>query len=226
MKKNNFWFTFVEILVVVAILTLVSWVSISSFNRSFERQSLIDEINIFSNLIKDYDKDIWNDITDYNIYISTWSFYYYTLNNLYKPVIQSISFNSFTWTIKTNDLIKRNMNLTIYFDNKKLYTVSLSSTWNYFYNVKNKWKYEFFSSISGELLNTIYVDYFTKTDIKKNIELTEIKDQSWNIYTGVIIKNDLSKNKLFTTFTWQIINSDLDLKFEWFWTTTTLKLTK
>lgn len=226
MRKNNIWFTFIEIIVVVVILSIISWVSISSFYRSFEKQSLINEINLFSNLIRDYDKDLWNWITDYSFYISTWSFYYYTLNNLYKPVTQSITFSSNTWTIKTNDIIKNDLNLTIYFNDKKLDTLSLSSTWTYVYNVWNKWKYEFSSYISGTLLNTIYVDYFTKTDIKKTIELTEIKDQSWNIYTWVIIKNNLSKNKVFTNFSWQIIDSNLELKFQWFWNTTTLKLIK
>lgn len=226
MKKNNLGFTFVEILVVVAILAIVSWVSISSFNKGFERQSFSSELNIFKNLITYFDKDIGTNLTDYTIYLSTWSFYYYYTNNLYKSTTQSISFSSFTWTIKTNDIVKNDIDLSIYFNNKKVNTVSISSTWSYVYNVSNKWKYEFKSYIWDSFLNSIFVEYFTKTDIKKPIDLTTIIDWSWNTYTWVIIKNDLWWKKVFTTFSGQLINSDINLIFEGNSLKDTLKLTK
>lgn len=229
MRKNNLWFTFIEILVVISILAIVSAFSISSFNKGFERQSLKSEINIFADTIKNLDNDISVNITDYNLYLLTGSYYYYFTNNLYKNTTQSISFtsmsgSSFTWTIKTNDIVKNDMDLQIYFNTKKINTTSISSTGSFFYNILTKWKYEFRSSIGELSLNPISLEFFSKTDIKKPIDVTSIKDELWNTYTWVIIKNNLWK-KVFTTMNGLVINDKLDINFEMIGSTWSLQLT-
>lgn len=218
MRKNNLWFTFIEILVVISILAIVSAFSISSFNKGFERQSLKSEINIFADTIKNLDNEIWVSITDYNIYLLTGSYYYYYTNNLYKNTIQYISFTSmsgtsFTWTIQTNDTVKTDMDLQIYFNTKKINATSVSSTGAFLYNISTKWKYEFRSFIGELSLNPISLEFFSKTDIKKPIDVTSIKDDLWNTYTWVILKNNLWK-KTFTTMTGMIINQKLNINFE------------
>lgn len=227
MRKNNLWFTFIEILVVISILAIVSAFSISSFNKSFERQSLKSEINIFADTIKNLDNDIWVSITDYNLYILTGSYYYYYTNNLYKNTIQDISFtsmsgSSFTWMIKTNDTIKNDMNLQIYFNTKKINTTSVSSTGTFFYDISTKWKYEFKTFIGELSLNPISLEFFSKTDIKKPIDVMNIKDEFWNTYTWVIIKNNLWK-KVFTTMTGMVIEK-LNINFEMIGSTESLQL--
>lgn len=219
MKKNNFWFTFIEILVVISILALVSSFSISSLNKGFEKQSLKSEINIFSDTIKNLDNDLGINITDYKLYLLTGSYYYYYTNNLYKNTTQYISFtsmsgSSFTWTIKTNDTLKNDMRIDIYMNEKQNNSTNLSSTWEFIYKMSRKWKYEFRSFIGASSLNQISLEFFSKTDIKKPINIISIQDDIGNSYTWVIIKNNLWWKKIFTNMAETDIIKKLHLDFE------------
>lgn len=228
MIKNKYGFTFIEIIIVVSILIMISALSIDSFWKNFEKVSLWNEVNLLNNKISKLDNDILSNITDYKIYLFTWTwwYFYYYENSLYKNINQFISINWFTWKITTNDISKNTLDLNIYINWKKNQNTSLSSTWVFEYNFSNNSDYMINSYIWSNNLNKIYLEYFSKIDKEKLIYLEEIKDELLNSYTWIIISNKIWWKRIFQTMTWALINSDLTFKFGSFSNEYNLKLTK
>ncbi|MDD5769375.1 MAG: type II secretion system protein [Candidatus Gracilibacteria bacterium] len=228
MIKNKYGFTFIEIIIVVSILIMISALSIDSFGKNFEKVSLGNEVNLLNNKISKLDNDILSNITDYKIYLftGTGGYFYYYENSLYKNINQFISINGFTGKITTNDISKNTLDLNIYINGKKNQNTSLSSTGVFEYNFSNNSDYMINSYIGSNNLNKIYLEYFSKIDKEKLIYLEEIKDELLNSYTGIIISNKIGGKRIFQTMTGALINSDLTFKFGSFSNEYNLKLTK
>jgi hypothetical protein len=129
-------------------------------------------------------------------------------------VTQNMTLWWFTGTIKTNDTKQNLVNIDIYFNDKKIQSSSFSSTWSFLYNISNVGTYVFESFIWDTQLNTISLEYFSKTDIKKPISLIKL----WNSYTWIIITNNVWWKKRFMSLTWtQILSNPIDITFEMIW---------
>lgn len=210
MKKNKFWFTLIEIIVAISILTITSVFVISSFNKNLNKQSLQEELSIFSDFLDDFENNLWKDITDYEINIFTWAFYSYTSNKLSKTKFQKIqNINWFTWII--NKWISWATS-KIYFNNELVFT----HTWAiiYPYNFSKKWNYNIETTYLNDAINSLYLEHFSKIDLNKNILLTQIKDDLNNDIEWLIIKNSIWQKRQFFNQYWTDINSDINLYFE------------
>jgi len=227
MKKSNFWFTFVEIVLVISILVLTSTFAINEFSKNFEKQSILREINLINIKLSDLDKNVWKSITDYSLYLYTWSFYHYTTNTFYKDILNEISFLWWTGTLKTNYIWSSSWsnNAKIFFKNKFLKEVSLSFSGSLKMDFSKVWNY-FIKSENTTKLNDIFINYFSQIDENKIIVLTSIKDENENSYTWIIIKNGLWFSREILDNNWNKIDTKIILTFENNWLEANLELTK
>lgn len=222
MKKNKFWFTLIEIIIAISILTITSVFVISSFNKNLNKQLLQEEISIFRDFLYDFENKVWKDITDYEINILTWAFYHYTSNKSSKILLQKIqNINWFSWIV--NKWFSW-ANSKVYFNDELVFT----HTWTiiYPYNFSKKWNYKIETFHLNNKFNLLYLEYFSKIDLNKNILLTQIKDHLNNNIDWLIIKNSIWQKRQFFTQYWEEINWDIDLYFEDELNQIILKLTK
>jgi len=134
MKKNNFWFSFAEIVVVISLFITIWIFSVWNFGKNFDKEILKMDLNILTNLINDLDDSILKDITDYEIHLDKEKkLFYYTTNNIYNDKKVALTFNSYSWIIRTNDSSSNTLILKIYYNNKLIKTQISSSTWSFEY---------------------------------------------------------------------------------------------
>lgn len=217
MKKNNFWFTFIELVVVIWILAITSNFVISSFFKNFDKQSLLSEANLINIKIWDLDNEIWKNITDYELFLHTWSFYYYTTNTFYKDILNQVSFVGFTWTFTTNyseawDLWSNN--LKIFFRNKILEEQNISMTWSFEKDFSKIWNYYLKFENENINLNDFFIEYFSQINENNQIILTSIIDEDNNTYTWIIVKNWLWLSREIFDYFWNKIDKKINLTFE------------
>ncbi len=228
MKKNKFWFTFIELVVVISILLLISGYTITSFSKNLDSQSLLSEVNLINIKTSWLDKDIWKEITDYSLYLQTGSFYYYTTNNYYRDILNEISFLWWTWTLKINHTWIETLtnNVKILFKNKILSENNLFLTWTLQLDVSQIWNYYIKTQNEKWTLNDIFINYFSQINEDRQINLASIIDEDNNSYTWIVIKNWLGQTKEFYDFSWNKIDKKIILTFENENTQTNLELTK
>lgn len=217
MIPNRYGFSFVEIIVVVSILAVISGFSITSMNTNFEKQALYSEVSNVKNTLKNLDDTLWKEITDYDLYLLTGSRYYYYTNKNYKTINQSVSLSGNNWTITTNDTIKNSLDLSIFFNDKKINNYSFSSTWSFSWSFTGTGKYKINTAYSDYDLNTIHINSYTYFDTKKEINLSKIEDGSGNTYTWLIIKNSIGETRQYLSNAWIIISPPIKLSFEFKW---------
>lgn len=222
MHKNKLGFTFIEILVAISILSIVSIFALSWFSRNFEIQSLNEELAFFQDTLKNIEKDVWKNITDYEIFINQGEIYYYTTNKNYSENTQTIlDFKSYTWIIQTSTWSDF---LRIFSDNMLITSYSGSQIYEYNFSPKTNYKIE--TSNTWKKLNSLYIYHYKSINTSKNIYLKEIKNAT-NSYTWVQIKNSIGQKRQFLTYSGQILSWDIILKFEDDkWITTSLQLTQ
>lgn len=197
--KKNLWFTLVEILIVISIMSIVSIVWVNSFYSYIDFQELEDKIYVINRDLKEIDDSVKSyKISDYELYVSKWLWYYYYSNyyNSDKKQTISIDFNSWIWIIKNSSL------------SDYLYIKVLSNNYNNSYNIKpnNSFTWTFLDSInykitwtsSWYILNNIILNYFwdenlgyPKNDdnLLKIDEINTKEDKSWSKINLLIIKN-------------------------------------
>lgn len=212
MRNNKFWFTFIEVVVVVSIFAVIWIFWLTSLNKNFMEQNLNSEVSLLNQKIDNFNDNIWNSISDYKIFINTGSFYYYYTNLLYSSKNQKILFNWWTWVISTNDTNMNDWQVNIYYNDKKVYSNMLSSTWTLQYLFSKTWSYLIKSYIWSEKINEIWVDYFSKFD-NKLINLIDIS-WTWITNTWFYITNRIWGFYEKYTNWWTFVNNQINLKFE------------
>ncbi len=209
MKKNRKGFTFIEILVAIGILSIISIFALSGFWSNFDRQTLNEELVFFQDTINKLDKEIAKTLTDYEVFINLWEMYYYTLNKNYLQNSQKIlSFQWYTGTIQTStwtDIshIFSNNILVFSHSGSRIYEYDFSKNTNYKIETSNTWK----------ILNSLYIYHYVNIDSRNKIHLIQIENQ-WNFLTWVILKNNIGQKKQYFTHSWQPILSKINLTFE------------
>ena len=214
MKKNSFWFSFAELIIVVSIVTIVSWVWIFSFVKNFDRQNLNTELSYFDSILKQLNGKIWNKSTDFDLYLKKdLKYFYFYENSLHKNKNQTLSINNYTWTIKSNDSMPNPMMINYYFNDKKKNTDLISSTWSYDFDFSNFWNYKVTSSINWENLNEVNLYYFRQSWLNKDLVLSDIVWSDNTSYSWIIVKNYMWGNKIITDLNWNTITNKITLKF-------------
>ena len=210
-------FTYIELIVVISIITLISSSWVFYFLEFVKDQEITQEVNTISDDFNEFDKRIKSfEIFDYEIQLNTatWTLWYIDfVNNFDLPYNQYINFNSNNWsgTLWTNWWIGQQWDLKIY-KNIKLY-LSESRQSNVFYNFdfNDEPFYKILWTLSWELLNEININYFTEDNIypEKNnlLILTNINtkiDKTGTGITNLSIKNIWWKKTI--TWDWTNIN--------------------
>lgn len=230
MKRNKLWFTFVELVIVIFIVSMISIYGVSTFLTNQKKVIFKHEIERVNKTIIDFNNDIWKDITDYKINFLAWeSFFTSSENELYKDNIQSISFNSWTWIITTN-ATGWLLEVNIYENYKLTDTQILNATWSLEYSFTWTSNYAIKSKINSAEINTlrlnrysINTEFWASSDIILN-SMTWSYEWSIYSYTGVTYKNDLTQNKEIIS-NWYILD-DLTLYFEKDWVELNLNIKK
>ncbi len=209
MKKNKLGFTFVEILVAIAILSIVSIFALSWFGKNFEIQSVNEELTFFRDNLEDLEKKLTKQFSDYEISLFLGELYFYTVNKNYLPNTQKIlDFQSYTWYIQTATGTD-----TSHIFAQELLVFSHSGSQNYEYDFSQYSHYKIETYHEESLLNPIYVSHYSQIKKESKIHLSEIRSQSQS-YTGILIKNNIGQKRQFLTHTGQTISGPLILTFE------------
>lgn len=217
MKIDWKWFSFAELIISVGILTIIAVFSLTSLSNNFEKQNLSHEVNQLGQTIDELESSLGKEITDYEIYLLSGSFYYYSVNQNYKNILQDIKFSGFTGTIRTTDTVKNDIDISFYFNDKKYISDTFSSTGSYLINLESPGRYRIDMYQTDIQLNKIYIEHYSQIDVKKTINLVEIKDANNNTYTGVVIKNSMWGKRKIETMTWIILQMPIEIQFEYHW---------
>lgn len=225
MKRKGF--TYIELLVVITIITFLSASWTYYFNDFIKNKELEQKIITIENDFQELENKIKDySIYDYEIILNTsswWLWYISYVNNFDLPYNQYINFNSNTWSwsLWTNWNSSQQWNLKIY-KNIKLYisTIIQSDTF-YNYDFNDDQFYKIIWTLSWETLNEINIKYFTENNFKQEdnniFKLTEINtksDKSGTNITNLSIKN-IWWNKTIN-WDWNDIN-EVYLFFEYNW---------
>lgn len=209
MKKNKKGFTFVEILVAITILSLISLFALSWFGKNFEIQSLNEELSFFQERLAELDKNIGTNLSDYEISLFLGEIYFYTSNKNYLSTPQKIlGFESYTGTIQTSSGIDISR---IFSDDFFIYTHSWTQI--YEYNFANLPNYKVETYHNGTLINPIFISHYSQIKQENKIRLSKINIWTQS-YTGILIKNNVGQKRQFFTSTGQILSSPISLIFE------------
>lgn len=202
MKKILRAFTYIELIVVISIITLLSSTWVFYFNDFVKNQEIEQKVSTIEEDINSLDKSIKNNqIFDYELQFntSTWSKWYISyINNFDIPYNQNVTFNSITWswTIWTNWNSSLTWNLKLY-KNHKLYISELIQSNNiYNFDFNDEPNYKIIWTLSWEVLNEININYFAEDNLtpeKNNLlvlqEINTKEDKSWTWISSLIVKN-------------------------------------
>ncbi len=195
-------FTYIELIVVITIITLLSSTWVFYFNDFVKNQELTLKVNTIEEEFKDLDKKIKNnEIFDYETQLSTstWSkWYVYYINNFDILYNQKIDFDSINWsgTLSTNWNNSLTWSLKLY-KKHKLYTSAVRQ-WdtNQDFSLIDEPFYKIVWTLSWEVLNDIYVNYFDEDNIfpeKNNLLILQSintkTDKTWTGINNIVIKN-------------------------------------
>lgn len=227
MRKNKFGFTFVELLVVVAIIIIMTWFWVMSFFKNQSESLFYQEVQSINQVISNYDFNIWKTITDYEInFYEKKDFYVVYENNLYKNYTQLVSFNSNTWTISNNSNTTWSYTLKIYENNKLKTTQILSATWSFVYDFSWQANYTIEWDVNWTTLNKISINKFWKNNDfwqYSSINLIKIENNS-NTYSWAKLSNNISKDKKLFVNSLPVV--DFNLYFEKSWLEKSLTIKK
>lgn len=215
MKKDNIlWFTLIELLFVISIISTLTIVWFSSFWKTFENSNFKNKSDLLFKEIKSLDSNIWNKISDYDLFLFWWkNYYYYYENSLYKNKLQSLEINWNKWILSTNDYLNNEMILKVYENNKLITNKFLSSTWSYEFFIDNSKNKKILWLINDEVLNSvniIFFDYIYDQGLDYKIDKIYTDNQT---LTWIIISNYIWWKKVYKDLNWIIIDKKIKIDF-------------
>lgn len=228
-------FTLVELIIVIAIITLISSSSVFYFLDFVKNQEINQRVQLIEDNLKKLDKDIKKyNIFDYELVFNTsnsnWAYITY-INKFDNHYIQNLSLlntNTLNWTISiwwaaTSTWILKVFRWQKLFLNK----IATGSTTENFTFDSNQF-YKIKATMSWKILNEIYIDYYSidNIDPKRNnlLNLVKISDTlNWTDLWTILVQNIWWK-KIFKN--WATEYSEIFLHFESSWKEKFIKITK
>lgn len=204
MNKITSAFSLIELIVVLSIIA-IAWFSSISFFWDFSDKNIINQdLSILKQNIDKYDKDIKNmKIYDYKMIIKTWSLAYITYTNYinqdYKALLD-FNNDSLTWSLYTNWEISiwTIFSFDSYNNNKLFISSNIDAKDKQMFDFSSLNKVEISSSISWSIVNNVYLDYYSQensytwTNLANKLVLTNINtkdDKSWRWFDYIEIEN-------------------------------------
>jgi len=227
-------FTFIELLVVSAILVLIAGSSVFYFFRFLDSSRLNNWVNDFKDYLESLDKKVRDkDILDYKLFLkknSLYSYAYFNTLNLDNLLIFTWAINYETWSWKLelypNWTSTWAFKIEVYANNKFLkdYFISWDSSFDYsfskFKNYKVSWTY------SWQILNFVNIRYFSKLNLdhkKQNyLRLIKIDTDKSSDLDQIFIQNILWRKK----FSDNNNSNILKLTFDFNWKQKILEIKK
>lgn len=212
MEKNNmlskFAFTFIEIMVVISIISIVSFTSVFYFNDFIDSQEIKGILHNFSSQVELFDAETeQGKIYDYEVFLWKGSFFAYSLNNYKKERVffSNLNYNSSNISLKVNWGAWNPWSLKIYGDEKIQENQYLDITNIYTKDISKFKNYSFDSSLSWEIVNELWISYYSIDNISN-------KEEKKVILSFI----NSEENKGGTSFSWVIIKNKNNIK-EIFW---------
>lgn len=200
-------FTFIEIIVVVSIMAVVSVSSVFYFDRFIQSQTTKSVITSFSSEIDFLDSQIQQGkIYDYEISLGVGKFFTYSFDNYKKERAYFFNTDYSSWRIDLKTNITNpstGWSLRIYGNEKiqEIKDIKAIDTTNTLLKYK---KNTFTSSFSWSTWNTLVSEYYSQDNLflgeEKNITLSSINTQQDKLgqsFTWIILKNKDSKKEIF-----------------------------
>lgn len=218
--KNNYGFTFVEIIVVLSIMLLISFASIGQFNNFLSTNYLEVNTQEISSVIQDLDTSVKNGkIYDYTMYFSSWSWFTYSVNNYWPYIISFIpktDYFWYSWTVISNSTNTWIILTLKTFDGEKMdKSITYVSTWVYDVWFWKTTKYSFLSDFSWVSGNSMFLKFYSVDNIasqkiiEKRLILEAIntkEDMTWISFTWIILKNVNNKKTLILSWSTEEYN--------------------
>ena len=223
-------FTLVELIVVIAIITLISSSWIMYFLNFISIQKIEQKFSIIEYNMEQLDKKVKNyEIYDYELNFSTsstWKLLYITYINNFDTKNQTIKMENITssWAFGTW-VIKNNLSWTwiikIYKELKLFVIDTNTGSQDYKFNFNDKEYYKILSSFTWESLNQINLNYFSEDNLypeKRDIlELTYIntqKDKLWTVINKFKLTNIWWVKKFYKDNWSEITSNEIYLFFD------------
>ena len=199
---NKKAFTFIELVVVITIIILISSSWVIYFFRQVSSLKLASEIEKLVNIVDKLDSEVDSrKILDYSINIGTSTNklgFFYTTNNLWLDYRQELNmnFDTWTWILSTNLSTWNNYTFKIYSWIKFQWKNIIDSSDTYEYNFLENINYKIIWTLSWSVLNNIYINYYSSDNLiqdnENKLELININsksDKTWISYNSLEIKN-------------------------------------
>ncbi len=234
-KKNRSKkaFTFIELLVSISIIAIIMTSSIIYFSNTTTKIYLNNNINEIKIWLDTLDKQVdKNFISDYEVTFSKGELgFQYLTNKSYSNYNMSIAFdfNNWNWTWTTNQTVPWTYwNYKIFQDNKFMRNWVIDATESFTGTFNNSGFYTFNWTMSGQVLNNVYLKYFAIDNISDNLSKHIVL--SWiysdinktTSYNYLIIKN-IAWNK---SILWNWVTSirEVYIFFEVSWVESFIKI--
>jgi len=219
MKKA---FTFIELLVVSAILILISTSSVFYFFWFLDQSKLNIWINNIQDQLEELDNNVKNkDILDYEIFLKKDSLFLIekentlNLNNILIFSWSNLDFYTGSWELLLDPswVEEQALKIDIYANNKFLENFVISWNSHIFYWFSKFQNYKILWTYSWQILNNLNIKYFSESNLdhKKQdyLKLIRIDTDKTNDLDSIYIKNILwrksfsdnsNSTKLYLTF--------------------------
>ena len=190
-------FTLIELLVVITIIMTITASWTLYFFGFLDSQKLKSNIEVFTSNIKTLDLKVKNyEIFDYEInFLSGSLWYIYYINKFDIPYSQTIEFDSISWTwIIETDVLSSGWirSLKVYKKHKVFLERVLDAMDTYTWSFIEASSYKIVWTLSWEVLNEIWIKYFTENNVLKEnedyLELSKIYKENKSTECNNILK--------------------------------------
>ncbi len=215
MKKKAF--TLIELLIVITIIVLVTSWGVMYFFKQIASMKLASEIESIVDIIDNLNSEVKSKkILDYSLTIErskNQRGITYTTNTLGLNYIQKIDFDSISgsWILSTTQNPTWSYVFKIYswvkFETEQIIDATDTITKSFL----NNQEYKISWSLSGSVLNNLYIKYYSADNIIKDNENTldliwiyDNSNKSWTNYSRVDIKNLNWKKSIKWNIWWEL----------------------
>jgi len=197
LKINKNWFSFIELIIVISIIAIISVFWISSFSDQIDSLKAKNVLSEVSYDIKDLDNKVANrEIFDYELEFIKNKKYYLVNENIFDQdfslKLDNLNDNTWIWEISFSGVIFWSWIIKYYEDIKfqKLEEIAYNKSFTWVFNKAKNYKITW--SFSGSVLNTLFIKYF---DLDKNYKLIRIDPNIWPDLPQIKLKNILWKKQ-------------------------------